>query len=86
MVDFISNIQLGIKLLKKISSLLNKTLLRPTMQWLPFAKEEFKNAINKCNNLSFLEPDYISWKYPKKDNKCLLNIINIANTCIDIGY
>ena len=48
------------KIIKKISSLLNKTLLRPTMQWLHFAKEEFKNAINKCNNLSFLEPDYIS--------------------------
>ena len=54
-----------------------------------FSKKEFRTTINKCNNSSTPGPDHISWKYFKavvKDNKCLSNIVNIANTCIDLGY
>ena len=35
------------------------------------------------------ELDYIFWKYLKfviDNNKCLLNIYNIANTCINLDY
>ena len=30
---------------------------KPTLQWYPFSKEEFKQAISKCNNLSAPGPD-----------------------------
>ena len=45
--------------------------------------------INSCNNLSTLGPDKLSWNYLKsilKHEDCLLNIIGIANACIDLGY
>ena len=54
-----------------------------------FSKKEFRTTINKCNNSFTPGPDHISWKYFKtvvKDNKCLSNIANIANICIDLGY
>ena len=35
-------------------SLLDEILLKSIMEWLPFSKEEFKNAIHNCNNSSFL--------------------------------
>jgi len=59
------------------------------MEWLLYFSEEFKSAITKCNNSSTPEPDCISWKHLKaviKDERCLLNIVNIANTYINIGY
>ena len=54
-----------------------------------FSKEEFKSAIANCNNSSTPGPDKLSWSHLKiilKNNKCLSNIISIANTCIDLGY
>ena len=46
-------------------------------------------AIDKCNNLFAPGPDRISWKHLKlvvRDDKCLENIVNIANACINLGY
>jgi len=40
-------------------SLLNEIPLKSTMEWLPFSKKEFKNAINKCNNLSAPRLDHV---------------------------
>ena len=59
------------------------------MKQLFFSRKEFKNTINKCNNSSTLGLDCVLWKHLKnviKDDKCLLNIVNIANTCINMGY
>jgi len=58
MVGLTSNIQLNTKLLNP--NLLDEIPLKPTMVWLPFSKKEFKNAINKCNNLSSLGLDHIT--------------------------
>jgi len=46
-----------------------------------FNDKKFKSTIIKCNNLSTLELDCISWKYLKtaiKDEKYLVNITNIC--------
>ena len=70
-------------------SLLNEIPLKPIIEWPSSSKEEFKNTINKCNNLFTPELHHILWKHLKiiiEDNRCLFNIINIANTCINIGH
>ena len=70
-------------------SLLNEIPSKPIIEWLSFSKKEFKNAINKCNNLSTPWLHHISWKHLKviiKDNRYLFNIVNIANACINIGH
>jgi len=57
-------------------------------EWPPFSKKKFKSTIVKCNNLFTSRLDHISWRYLKaviKDNKCLTNIIKIANICINLG-
>ena len=46
-------------------------------------------AIAKCNNLSALEPNKLSWCYLKviiKNKACLGKFIDIANTCFEIGW
>jgi len=43
----------------------------------------------KYNILSTPGPDKLVWrhlKYILKDKSCLKNIINITNTCLEIGY
>jgi len=55
----------------------------------PFSEEEFTSAMVKCNISSIPGPDKLGWKYLKyilKDKVCLKNIINIANTCLEISY
>ena len=40
-------------------------------------------------NILASSPNRISWKYFKvivKDDECLENIVNIANTCINLSY
>ena len=62
---------------------------KPTSQWYPFSKEEFKQAISKCNNLSASGPDKLTWHHLKsiiKQDDCLINIINIANACLNLGH
>ena len=69
--------------------ILNEITDKPVVSWLTFSKEEFRSAISSCNNLSAPGPDKLLWSYLKtilKDNDCLNFIINIANTCIELGY
>ena len=40
--------------------ILNEINCKPTLQWFPFSKEEFKQVISKYNNLSVLGPDKLS--------------------------
>ena len=54
-----------------------------------FSKARFINAISKCSSLSVLDLDHIFWNHLKAlvDNaKCVVNIVNIVNLCIDLGY
>jgi len=46
-------------------------------------------SINKCSNDSTSRPDRLSWRHLKvitKNLACLVNIINIANVCINLRY
>jgi len=57
--------------------------------WASFSKNEFKNAIANCNNLSTPSPNKLSWSYLKyilHNNEYLNNIIRIANICLDLGF
>jgi len=59
------------------------------LEWLTFLKEKFRNVIIKCRNLSNPGPDCISWRHLKvvvDNNKYLSNIVNIANTHINLSY
>ena len=61
---------------------------KSTSSWEPFSKLEFKNTISKCNNSSAPGPDKVIWHHLKhilKHEKCLLNIINIANAYINLA-
>ena len=45
--------------------------------------------IAKCNDSLAPGSDKLSWRYLKiiiKQDKCLTNIINIANACINLGH
>ena len=69
--------------------LLKEVLLYPNMEWPPFSKAEFINAISKCSNLSTLGPHHILWSHLKaliKDNKYITNFVKIANSCINLNY
>jgi len=62
---------------------------KPTSRWYPFSKEEFKQAISKCNDSSAPGSDKLTWhhlKYIIKQDECLINIINIADACINLGH
>ena len=55
----------------------------------PFSEEEFVNALIKCNVSSTHGPNKLAQRYLKyilKNKLCLRNIINIADTCLEIGY
>ena len=70
-------------------NILNKIPTKTALDWPSFSTEELRNAITKCNNLSTPGPDKMLWKYLKtivKDNTCLIKIVNIANTCINLGH
>ena len=57
--------------------------------WALFSKEEFKIAINSCNNLSTPGLDKLLWNHIKsilKHNDCPSNIIIITNAYINLGY
>ena len=74
--------QINIKVLDKIPS-------KPALEWTPFLKEKFKSAIAKCSNSSTSGLDRVSWKHLKcivKDDLCLNIIVNITNTCINLGH
>jgi len=70
-------------------NILNEIDHKPTSQWFPFSREEFKQVISKCNNLSAPGPNKLSWHHLKfiiNQDECLANIINIANACFNLGY
>ena len=76
------NHQINIKILNKID-------YKPVAQWAPFSKKELKQVIVKCNDSSAPGLDKLSWRYLKifiKQDKCLTNIINVANVCINLGH
>jgi len=69
--------------------ILNEIDHKLTSQWFPFSKEEFKQVISKCNNSSAPGPDKLSWHHLKfivNQDECLINIINIANACFNLGH
>jgi len=69
--------------------ILNKIDHKLVSLWNPFSKEEFKQAIVKCNDSSAPRPDKLSWRHLKsivKQDKYLVNIINIANACINLEH
>jgi len=68
---------------------LNEVEHKPSQWWSPFFKEEFKSAISKCSNASVPGLDKLTWRHLKfivNQDACLTNIINIADSCINLGY
>ena len=62
---------------------------KPSQNWFLFSKEEFKSAISKCSDASALGPDKLTWHHLKfiiKHNSCLTNIVNIADSYINLEY
>ena len=71
------------------TEVLNKLRSKPTINWVPFSKEEFRQALIKCNNSSAPGPDKLMWWHLKvilKQDVCLSHIINIVDACINLGH
>jgi len=63
--------------------------MKSKLDWSPFSKEEFRNVIKKYSNSSILKPNHISWKHLKfiiKDDRYIINFVNIADGCINLNY
>ena len=70
-------------------SILNKVEHKPSQRWSPFSRTEFKSAISKYNDSSAPGPDKLTWCHLKliiKNDECLSNIIDIADSCINLGH
>jgi len=70
-------------------NILNKVKHKPCQTWNVFSRYEFRSAIHKCIDSSAPGPDRMSWCHWKviiKNDDCLSKIINIADTCINLGY
>jgi len=68
---------------------LNELSPKPTTDWVPFSKEEFRQALIKCNNSSAPGPNKLTWRHLKvilKQDVCLSHIINIVDVCINLGH
>ena len=71
------------------SNILSEIECKFTSRWSPFSKKEFKQAISKCNDSSLPGPDKLTWCHLKsiiKQDDCLVNIINITDSCINLGH
>jgi len=71
------------------ASFLNEIPQADQIPWPPFSKQEFKDTIAKCSSSSTPGPDHISWRHLKSiitNDRCLLKIIQIANTYIDLEF
>ena len=69
--------------------IINEIEHKPSQVWYLFSKEEFKSVISKCSDTLALGPDKLTWHYLKlivKNDSCLTNIVNIADSCINLGY
>ena len=70
-------------------TLLDEVPNKDVPSWPPFSKAKLVNAIYKYNNSLTPGPDKLLWNYFKaimKNNGCINKLINIANTCIDLGH
>ena len=70
-------------------NILNEIEHKPPQMWSPFSRSEFQSAISKCSDSSAPGPDKLSWchlKFIVQNDECLTNIINIADSCINLGY
>jgi len=70
-------------------NILNEVEHKPSQRWSLFSKEEFKSAISKCSDASAPGPDKLTWyhlKFIVKHDPYLTNIINIADSCINLEY
>ena len=70
-------------------NILSKIECKATLRWHPFSKKEFNQAISNCNDSSVPGPNKLTWRHLKsiiKQDKCLVNIINIADLCINLGH
>ena len=69
--------------------ILDKISNKWSAELVSFSEEEFTSSIAKCNNSSTPGPDKLSWRHLKcivKNKSCLKRIINIADTCFELGY
>jgi len=67
----------------------NELSPKPITAWAPFSKEEFRQALNKYNNLSAPDPDKLTWRHLKivlNLDSWMSYIVNIANACINLGH
>jgi len=67
------------------TNILNDIPQSNAIEWPPFSKQKFKDAIAKCSTSSTPGPDHVLWKHFKPiiaDDKCLEKIVYIANACI----
>ena len=70
-------------------NILDEIKRKPPQKWSLFSKSKFLSAISKCKDSSAPGPDKLSWHHLKsiiQNNDCLANIINIADSCITLGY
>ena len=70
-------------------NILNEVEHKSSQWWSLFSRNKFKSVISKCSDSSALGPDKLLWRYLKfiiKNNACLINIINIADSYINLGY
>jgi len=56
------------------------------VEWPLFSISKIVNAINKCSSSSTQGSNYVSWKALVNNNKSIANIVNIANSCINLRY
>ena len=71
------------------TNILSKIECKATFCWSPFFKEKFKQVISKCNNSLLPGPNKLTWHHLKsiiKQDDYLVNIINITDSCINLGY
>ena len=69
--------------------IINEIKHKLSQDWYLFSKEEFKSAISKYSDASALGPNKLTWchlKFIVKNDSCLTNIVNIADSCINLGY
>jgi len=69
--------------------LLNKIPICQQTEWPPYSRVEINEAIIKYSSLSTLGLDYVSWNHFKEvvsNLKCVTNIVNIVNACINLSY
>ena len=62
---------------------------KTTIVWNLFFKKELIDMIEKCNNLSALGLDKLTWSYLKsiiRSEDCICKFIDITNTCINLEH